>query len=290
MIVNDMNNVIEQLIQNYNPRNSEEVKNAIREITQSIVLIGLSRSNFFSKASFYGGTALRIFYGLNRYSEDLDFTLNAVDESFSLAPYIQSIINVAKSYGIDLNVDVKSKKIEIPKENASTKLNTFQTFISFNIDEGLTSRLHKDELIKAKFEVDCNPPLGFNVESKWITEPELASINVLDIESLFAGKLHAILCRNYKNTVKGRDFYDFIFYINKKIKSNLNYLKNKLIESNILDKDAVFTIDILKEMLVQRFNQIDFKQVREDAQKFVMKNEDLSLYCKELFIDCVNKM
>ena len=154
----------------------------------------------------------------------------------------------------------------------------------------MTSRLHKDELIKVKFEVDCNPPLGFNVESKWITEPELASINVLDIESLFSGKLHAILCRKYKNTVKGRDFYDFIFYINKKIKPNLNYLKNKLIESNILDKDAVFTIDILKEMLVQRFKQIDFKQVRDDAQKFVMKNEDLSLYCKELFIDCVNKM
>ena len=71
---------------------------------------------------------------------------------------------------------------------------------------------------------------------------------------------------------------------------NLNYLKNKLIESNILDKDSVFTIDILKEMLIQRFNQIDFKQVRDDAQKFVMKNEDLSLYCKKLFIDCVNKM
>ena len=285
-----MNNVIEQLIQNYNPRNIEEVKNAIKEIIQTIVLIGLSRSNFFSKASFYGGTALRIFYGLNRYSEDLDFTLNAADESFSLTPYVQSIINVAKSYGIDLNVEVKSKKIETPVESAFAKLNTYQAFISFNIDERLTSRLHKDELIKVKFEVDCNPSLGFNVESKWITEPELASINVLDIESLFSGKLHAILCRNYKNRVKGRDFYDFIFYINKKVKPNLNYLKNKLIESNILDKDAVFTIDILKEMLIQRFNQIDFKQVRDDAQKFVMKNEDLSLYCKELFIDCVNKM
>lgn len=285
-----MNNVIEQLIQNYNPRNSEEVKNAIKEIIQSIVLIGLSRSNFFSKASFYGGTALRIFYGLNRYSEDLDFTLNAADESFSLAPYVQSIISVAKSYGIDLNIEVKSKKIKTPVESAFAKLNTFQTFISFNIDERLTSRLHKDESIKVKFEVDCNPPLGFNVESKWITEPEFASINVLDIESLFAGKLHAILCRNYKNRVKGRDFYDFIFYINKKIKPNLNYLKNKLIESNILNKDDVLTIDTLKEMLVQRFNHIDFKQVRDDAQKFVMKNEDLSLYCKELFIDCVNKM
>lgn len=285
-----MNNVIEQLIQNYDPKNSIDVKNAIREIAQSIVLIGLSRSNFFSKASFYGGTALRIFYGLNRYSEDLDFTLNAADDSFSLTPYIESIINVAKSYGIDLSIEVKNKKIETPIESAFAKLNTYQTFITLNIDERLINKLHKDELIKVKFEVDCNPPLGFNVENKWITEPELASVNVLDIESLFAGKLHAILCRNYKNTVKGRDFYDFIFYINKKIKPNLHYLKNKLIESKKIDEDDEFNIDILKEMLVERFNQIDFKQVRDDAQRFVMKNENLSLYCKELFIDCVNRM
>ena len=285
-----MNNVIEQLVQNYNPKNSEEVKNAIREIMQSIVLIGLSRSNFFSKASFYGGTALRIFYGLNRYSEDLDFTLNAVDDSFSLTPYIESIINVAKSYGIDLNIEVKNKKIKTPIESAFAKLNTYQTFITFNIDENLVSKLHKDELIKVKFEVDCNPPLGFKVENKWITEPELASVSVLNIESLFSGQLHAILCRNYKNTVKGRDFYDFIFYINKKVKPNLNYLKNKLIESNKIDKDEELNIDILKKMLIERFEQVDFKQVRDDAQRFVMKNENLSFYCKELFIDLVNRM
>lgn len=285
-----MNNVIEQLVQNYNPKNSEEVKNAIREIMQSIVLIGLSRSNFFSKASFYGGTALRIFYGLNRYSEDLDFTLNVADDTFSLTPYVKSIINVAKSYGIDLNIEVKNKKIKTPIESAFAKLNTYQTFITFNIDENLISKLHKDELIKVKFEVDCNPSLGFKVESKWITEPELASVSVLNIESLFSGKLHAILCRNYKNTVKGRDFYDFIFYINKKVKPNLDYLKNKLIESNKIDKDEEFNMDILKKMLIERFEQVDFKQVRDDAQKFVMKNENLSLYCKELFIDCVNRM
>lgn len=282
-----MNNVIEQLVQNYNPKNSEEVKNAIREIMQSIVLIGLSRSNFFSKASFYGGTALRFFYGLNRYSEDLDFTLNVADDTFSLTPYVKSIVNVAKSYGIDLNIEVK---IKTPIESTFAKLNTYQTFITFNIDENLTSKLHKDELIKVKFEVDCNPSLGFKVESKWITEPELASVSVLNIESLFSGKLHAILCRNYKNTVKGRDFYDFIFYINKKVKPNLDYLKNKLIESNKIDKDEEFNIDILKKMLIERFEQVDFKQVRDDAQKFVMKNENLSLYCKELFIDCVNRM
>lgn len=285
-----MNTVIEQLIDNYNPKNSEEVKNAIREITQSIVLIGLSRSDFFSKASFYGGTALRIFYGLNRYSEDLDFTLNTVDGSFSLEPYIESIRNVAKSYGIELNIEVRNKKIETPIESAFAKLNTYQTFISLNIDDKITKKLHKDEILKVKFEVDCNPPLGFNIESKWITDPELAAVNVLDIESLFAGKLHAILCRSYKGTVKGRDYYDFIFYINKRVKPNLQYLKNKLIESKKISENDEINMDVLKNMLHERFNQIDYNQVRSDAQRFVMKNEDLSLYCKELFIDCINRM
>ncbi|MCI5582562.1 MAG: nucleotidyl transferase AbiEii/AbiGii toxin family protein [Anaeroplasma sp.] len=285
-----MNTVIEQLIDNYNPKNSEEVKNAIREITQSIVLIGLSRSDFFSKASFYGGTALRIFYGLNRYSEDLDFTLNMVDVSFSLEPYIESIRNVAKSYGIELNIEVRNKKIETPIESAFAKLSTYQTFISLNIDDKITKKLHKDEILKVKFEVDCTPSLGFNIESKWITDPELAAVNVLDIESLFAGKLHAILCRSYKGTVKGRDYYDFIFYINKRVKPNLQYLRNKLIESKKISENDEFNMDVLKNMLHERFNQIDFNQVRSDAQRFVMKNEDLSLYCKELFIDCINRM
>ena len=285
-----MNTVIEQLIDNYNPKNSEEVKNAIREITQSIVLIGLSRSDFFSKASFYGGTALRIFYGLNRYSEDLDFTLNMVDVSFSLEPYIESIRNVAKSYGIELNIEVRNKKIETPIESAFAKLSTYQTFISLNIDDKITKKLHKDEILKVKFEVDCTPSFGFNIESKWITDPELAAVNVLDIESLFAGKLHAILCRSYKGTVKGRDYYDFIFYINKRVKPNLQYLRNKLIESKKISENDEFNMDVLKNMLHERFNQIDFNQVRSDAQRFVMKNEDLSLYCKELFIDCINRM
>ena len=285
-----MNTVIEQLIDNYNPKNSEEVKNAIREITQSIVLIGLSRSDFFSKASFYGGTALRIFYGLNRYSEDLDFTLNMVDVSFSLEPYIESIRNVAKSYGIELNIEVRNKKIETPIESAFAKLSTYQTFISLNIDDKITKKLHKDEILKVKFEVDCNPSLGFNIESKWLTDPELAAVNVLDIESLFAGKLHAILCRSYKGTVKGRDYYDFIFYINKRVKPNLQYLRNKLIESKKISENDEFNMDVLKNMLHERFNQIDFNQVRSDAQRFVMKNEDLSIYCKELFIDCINRM
>lgn len=285
-----MLSTIEELIKLYNPKNINEMKLALKEIVQNIVLIGLSRANFFSKASFYGGTALRIFYGLNRYSEDLDFTLNKVDESFSLEPYINSIKEVCLSYGFKIDVEIKTKKVSTPIESAFAKLNTYQTFINLGVNDNLTNILHKDETLKVKFEVDCYPSLGFNVENKWITNPEFATVNVLDLESLFAGKLHAILCRSYKNNVKGRDYYDFIFYINKKIKPNLLYLKNKLVESNKLSKLDDFNIDILKRMLINRFNEVDFSQVKQDAQIFTIKNENLNFYCKELFIDCLNRL
>lgn len=281
---------INEMINLYNPKSLSENKAVLREILQSIVLIGLSRADFFKKASFYGGTALRIFYGLNRYSEDLDFTLNEKNDSFSLEPYIESIKNVASSYGIELDINIKKKEIKTPVESAFAKLNTYQTFINLKINDEFASLLHKDENIKVKFEIDLNPAIGFNVESKWIDMPEFANIIVLDEPSLFAGKLHAIICRNYKNTVKGRDYYDFLFYIRKRVKPNLNYLKNKLIESGKIKENDKFDIDTLKVMLKDRFEAVDFIQVKTDAERFVFNNEDLSYYSKELFIDMINKL
>lgn len=285
-----MASLLENVLHSRRPADVKETKLALREILQDIVLIGLSRANFFSKASFYGGTALRIFYGLNRYSEDLDFTLNETDRSFSLEPYMKSIVDLASSYGLEIKIETKIKKLSSPIESAFAKLNTYRTFIHAKLDRNLLDRLHKDEVLKVKFEVDCDPAIGFHVHNKWITDPELAPINVLDLESLFAGKLHAILCRNYKNNVKGRDYYDFVFFINKGTKPNLIYLKNKLVASGALGRDAEFDINILKGMLLNRFNRIDFRQVREDAEKFTTNNEDLSFYCKELFVDCLNRL
>lgn len=285
-----MESVIKELIDLYEPKNTQEVKLALREIVQSLILIGLSKAKFFSAASFYGGTALRMFYGLNRYSEDLDFSLNEVDESFSLEPYINSIKEVALSYGLDMSIEIKQKNSKVPIKSAFAKLNTDQAFISLNIDKALTEILHTDEALKVKFEVDTDPALGFTVESKWITSPEIAIVNTLDLESLFAGKLHAILCRQYKNRVKGRDYYDFLFFINKGVKPNLLYLRNKLIQSGKIAEGDAFDLDVLKEMLLKRFNEVDFNSIRQDAQRFTIKNEDLSLYCKELFIDCLNRI
>lgn len=285
-----METIFESLINSYGSKSTNEAKLAIREILQNLILIGLSRANFFNYASFYGGTALRIFYGLNRYSEDLDFTLNKQDPSFSLKPFMKSIIDTCASYGLEVTVDIKNKKINTPIESAFAKLNTYMTFISAKLDGELTKHIHKDERLKVKFEVDCSPSLSFKIENKWITYPEIASINVLDLESLFAGKIHAILCRNYKNNVKGRDFYDFIFFINKGIKPNMVYLKDKLVASKVIKEDDNFSIDVLKKLLLNRFNQVDFSKVEQDAKNFTIRSEDLSLYCKELFIDCLSRL
>ena len=242
---------IEEIIKAYNPETINDNKAILREIVQSIVLVGLSRTDFFKKASFYGGTALRIFYDLNRYSEDLDFTLNNVDKRFSIAPFVESIKNVALSYGLELEISIKQKQISTPVESAFAKINTYQTFINLKMNSELTKLLHKDEVIKVKFEIDCEPALGFTTENKWIDMPEFAPVIVLDEASLFAGKLHAILCRNYKNTVKGRDYYDFLFYVRRGISPNLNYLRNKLINTGKINEKDTFNIEVLKEMLIK---------------------------------------
>jgi predicted nucleotidyltransferase component of viral defense system len=281
---------IEEIIKSYNPETINDNKAILREIIQSIVLIGLSRTDFFKKASFYGGTALRIFYDLNRYSEDLDFTLNRVDDNFTIAPFIESIKNVALSYGLELEISIKPKQINTPVESAFAKINTYQTFINLKMNSELTKLLHKDEVIKVKFEIDCEPALGFTVENKWIDMPEFAPVIVLDEASLFAGKLHAILCRNYKNTVKGRDYYDFLFYVRRGISPNLNYLRNKLINSGKIDEKDVFNIEVLKEMLIKRFEQVDFEQVKNDTERFIINSEDLSIYSKDLFIQMAMKI
>ena len=281
---------IEEMIKQYNPETSEEAKAVLKEILQSIVLIGLSKGGFFNKVSFYGGTALRIFYGLNRYSEDLDFTLNEKDENFDFEKYFKYINEVALSYGLELEVSYKSKKIETPIESAFAKLNTFQTFIKLKINSNLTKLIHKDEIMKVKFEVDCNPSLGFKTEHKWLDMPEYALVNVLDPSSLFSGKLHAILCRTYKNNVKGRDYYDLLFYIRKRIKPNFEYLRNKLIETGKLTEEDAFNNDILCKMLVEKIESVDFNQVKRDAQKFLFKNESLDFYSKEFFIEMIKKL
>ena len=285
-----MNNVIEQILNNDELITLEEKKAKLREILQSIVLIGLSRTDFFSKAAFYGGTALRIFYDLNRYSEDLDFTLLNPDQNFDLGIYLSSINEVALSYGIELNTEIKRKNIATAVQSAFAKVNTYQTFLTFKVNEKIVNFLNKDEFLKVKFEIDTEPSSGFTTETRWLKFPEFAPVNVCDEGSLFGGKICAVLCRNYKNQVKGRDYYDFLFYIQRKVKPNLEYIRNKLIDNGKISQNEPFDINILKELLEKKFNEIDFEMVKNDARRFLFHNEDLSYFSKDLFLDCLKDL
>ena len=191
-----MNNIIEQMLSKYEIKNTNDEINALKEIIQEIVLAGLSRGGFFKEAAFYGGTALRIFYGLDRFSEDLDFALLKPDKNFDLSNYFEYIKKELHTYKLNLKVNTKIKSSDSNITSAFLKGNTLEHILKFfpNEENNKYNRILKD--LKIKFEVDINPPAGASYEDKYKLLPNPHQIKLYDKESLFAGKIHAILCRN----------------------------------------------------------------------------------------------
>ena len=103
-------NIFETMVEQYHPTNEEERSNAQREAMQKIALAGLKRGGFFDHAAFYGGTCLRIFHGLNRYSEDMDFSLTEKNGNIHLENYFPAIIDEFHYVGLDVGIDKKDKK------------------------------------------------------------------------------------------------------------------------------------------------------------------------------------
>ena len=284
-----MNSVFEIMLNKYQPKDNSERENAIKEIVQEIVLSGLSRGGFFDKAVFYGGTCLRIFHGLNRFSEDLDFALLNKDEDFKIENYFPAIKKELVSYGLDMDVVKKEKsKGDNDIQSAFVKGNTQILLMSFFPNNNEVDNVIKDQTIKIKFEIDTDNPKGGVVETKYRLLPAPYEIKVFDEPTLFAGKIHAILCREYKNRIKGRDYYDYLFYCAKGTKINLEYLENKLKNSNKMSSDTKLDLPSLKKMLQDRFASVDYNLARKDVSSFITDQESLSLWSKELFLSTLD--
>ena len=206
-----MNTAIEQMLKNYTINNVYDQKNAMKEIVQEIVLCGLSRAGFFKKAAFYGGTALRIFYGLDRFSEDLDFSLEIPDESFDLSEYFPVLEKEVRSFGLNVTIAEKEKVKESNIQSAFLKGNTKEHLLLFYADPQMANKIASNEAIKIKFKVDTQPPKFASFEHKYRLQPVPYEINLYDMPSLFAGKIHAVICRAWQSRVKGRDLYDYVF-------------------------------------------------------------------------------
>ena len=285
-----MNNIIEQMLYKYEIKNTNDEINALKEIIQEIVLSGLSRGNFFNEAAFYGGTALRIFYNLDRFSEDLDFALLEPNKDFDISKYFNYIQKELKAYGINLNITTKEKSFDSNITSAFLKDDTLELILKFfpSEEEHKYNQILKN--LKIKLKVDINPPMGATYEDKYKLLPSPHQIKLYDKESLFAGKIHAILCRGWNNRVKGRDLYDYIFFLASDTKVNIELLKNKLIESNYIIEKEKFNINELKKIIINKFEKIDYTKAVEDVKPFIKNIDNLNLWNKEFFIEITNKL
>lgn len=283
-----MNSIIEAMLAKYNPKSNEERQNAIKEIIQEIALAGLSRGGFFEKAAFYGGTCLRIFYGLNRFSEDLDFALLKKDPDFKLSNYFPALKKEFASYDIEIQIEEKKKTLNSDIQSAFIKGNTISLMMSFFPMGDNKENIISNQKIKIKFELDTNNPEGGKTETKFRFLPAPYEVRTFDESTLFAGKIHAIICRNYKNHVKGRDYFDYLFYIGKGSNCNINYLENKLKNNGLIKENEKLSINKLKEMLKERFEMVDYEAAKKDVVNFISDKSIFDLWNKELFISSLD--
>ena len=280
--------MIKEWIAEYNPTNEEETLSALREIMQEIVLAGLSRTDFFENAAFYGGTALRIFYGLDRFSEDLDFSLLKTNPNFSIEPYFAAIITEFEASGMQVSIKEKNKKIKTSVESAFLKSETIWKELILE-DIVKQAGISSNKNIKIKIEVDCMPPLGFETEEKLLLRPFSFYVKCFTRPSLFAGKMHALLFRKWKNRVKGRDWYDLEWYIRKGIPLDVGHFLQRAKDTDDWQEDVISTQQIL-QLLKDKIHTVSFNNVKEDVSRFIKDEKVLDVWNQAYFNELIKKL
>ena len=280
--------MIKDWLAEYNPKNKDEAQSALREIMHGVALAGLYRGGFFEKAAFYGGTALRIFHSLDRFSEDLDFSLLQSDPDFVLDKYLAAIQTEFQALGMDVSVKEKKKAKDTHVDSAFLKSETIWKEL---VLEGIIpqSGLSQPANIKIKIEVDTVPPIGFDTEEKLLLRPFSFYVKCFTLPDLFAGKMHALLYRKWKENVKGRDWYDFEWYVKKGIAMNLNHFIERAQGSGDLT-DEKLTEQDFRKLLINRINSVDMEKVRADAVRFIPDSKRLDIWSKKYFSDLVGHM
>ena len=277
--------MIQERLNSYDCKSEIEEEQAIREITQEVALAALGRTDFFKHAAFQGGTCLRIFYGLNRFSEDMDFILKEPDRSFELKPHLHALTEELTAYGYNIEVADRSK-MDVTVRKAFLKDDSIGKVLQLNYGSQ-TGPLRK---IRIKFEVDTNPPSGSELEIKYHDFPFVSSVVVQDKPSLFAGKVHALLCRNY---IKGRDWYDFLWYTSQGVEINYQFLSSALNQQGTWrGQNVQVDLNWCRSRLENAIESMDWKATALDVRRFVRVAEQpsLDLWSKDLFLAQLEKL
>jgi predicted nucleotidyltransferase component of viral defense system len=277
--------MIKEWLETYQPKTQRDAEQALREIMQEIALAGLQRGGFFEKAAFYGGTALRVFYGLERYSEDLDFSLLEANPEFSLAPYLNAIQDEFMALGMQVTINEKNKRAKTNIDSAFLKSDT--TWKELVLDGVIPQAgIEMRPGIKIKLEVDTKPPLGFETEEKLLLKPFSCYIKCFKLPDLFAGKMHALLFRKWKQRVKGRDWYDMEWYIKKGVPIHLNRFLIRAKDSGDWQQNTITKNDFI-ELLQHKIETVSFKSVVDDIERFVSNEEALRIWSASYFRDLI---
>ena len=268
-----MDNIFDEMYERYSPTTKVEKQNAMHEVMQQITLAGLYRGGFFDKAAFYGGTCLRIFYGLQRFSEDMDFSLLQTDEKFVLENYFEAIIAEFKTLG---------KEVVINKREKTTQTHVKSAFLK-DTTEIYNLQFSSERNVKIKIEVDTQPPAGFATEYKLLMLPFSFMVRCYTLPNLYAGKMHALLFRNWKNRVKGRDWYDFEWYVRNNIPLNFEHLQQRTKQINAIAEND-FSVENFKNLLKERILKTDINTVKNDVRPFIKNPAEMDIWSTEYFL------
>lgn len=278
--------MIKEWLEGYKPKNKEEAQAALREIMQEIALAGLYRSGFFDKAAFYGGTALRIFHNLDRFSEDLDFSLLQVDQDFSLEKYQEGIVNEFAALGMNVSISEKQKVRQNNINSAFLKSETLWRELKLETvipQIGLDTKAS----VKIKIEVDTEPPLSFKVEEKLLLRPFAFYVRCFTLPDLFAGKMHELLFRKWGTNVKGRDWYDMEWYIKRGIELDLSRFLTRAQDSGDWEKESISEMEF-RELLSKKIDIVNMDYVKSDVIRFIKDPAQLDIWSPKYFHDLVS--
>lgn len=268
--------IFENMLSRYDLTTEQRKRNAIYEVNQQVILAGLYAGGFFENAAFYGGTCLRIFHGLQRFSEDMDFSLLAKDDKFDFTKYFPAIVDIFAMVG---------RKVEIKKKDKRAFGNVDSAFLKDNTDiYDITFQTEKS--IKIKIEVDTCPPLDFRTEQKLLLMPHSFMTRCFTLPDLFAGKMHALVFRGWKNRVKGRDWYDFEWYVRNNIPLDFHHLAERCRQFN----NEEITIESFKEKLLYRLSTADIRQVKADVLPFIHNPRDMEIWSNDYFVQLARMM
>lgn len=278
-----MNPALETILRRYKCETRSQYERALKEILQELALVSLWRARFFEHAAFYGGTALRILYGLDRFSEDLDFTLLTPNPKYSLEPYHEAIRNELISYGFSVEIDTKDKSWVTPIRSAFIKTNTLGELLKIGIPKNLVRGLHPDMLLKIKLEVDTDPAPAYDVETRFLLTPFNVGIRTVLLADIFAGKMHAVLFREWKGRVKGRDWYDWSWLVRQQNILSLQRLAIHMKRAGTLRHDEILTRKRFEQLMLDKIERVDFASAKADMQPFVTDSAQIADWSAELF-------